>query len=117
VTSIDPQPPFFEEMSRAYGGMRQPDAAAISLLEGLAVYAGRSDPVNQLTQLYQATAPETCAVNRAAAGVTVNLNCPLVHDQPCTASHNMVELFTEMRDPSSAGAIAQNAAQNYGGPR
>jgi tetratricopeptide (TPR) repeat protein len=115
--SIDPQPPFFEEMSRAYNGMRQPGAGAISLLEGLAVYAGRSDLVKELTQLYQATAPETCALNRAAAGVTVNLNCPLVHDQLCTASHNMVEMFTAMRDPSSAGAIAQNAAQNYGCPR
>jgi tetratricopeptide (TPR) repeat protein len=115
--SIDPQPAFFEEMSRAYSGMRQPGAAAISLLEGLAVYAGRSDLVNQLTQLYQATAPESCALNRAAAGVTVNLNCPLVHDELCTASHNMVEMFTGMRDPSSSGAIAQNAAQNYGCPR
>ena len=115
--SIDPQPAFFEEMSRAYSGMRQPGGAAISLLEGLAVYASRSDLVNQLTQLYQATAPDSCALNRAAAGVTVNLTCPLVHDQLCAASHNMVEMFTEMRDPSSAGAIAQNAAQNYGCPR
>ena len=115
--SIDPQPPFFEEMSRAYSGMRLPGAAAISLLEGLAVYAGRSDLLNQLTQLYQATAPESCALNRAAAGVTVNLNCPLVHGELCTAYHNMVEMFTQMRDPSSAAAIAQNAAQNYGCPR
>jgi len=29
----------------------------------------------------------------------------------------MVEMFTAMRDPSSAGAIAQNAAQNYSCPR
>jgi tetratricopeptide (TPR) repeat protein len=115
--SIDPQPAFFEEMSRAYSGMRQPGAAAISLLEGLAVYAGRSDLVNQLTQLYQAAAPDSCALNRTPAGVTVNLNCPLVHGQLCAASHNMVEMFTQMRDSSSAGAIAQNAVQNYGCPR
>jgi hypothetical protein len=115
--SIDPQPPFFEEMSRAYSSLRQPGGAAISLLEGLAVFAGRSDLVNQLTQLYQATAPDSCALNRAPVGVTVNLNCPLVHDELCTASRNMVEMFTQMRDPSSAGAIAQNAAQNYGCPR
>jgi hypothetical protein len=41
--SIDPQPAFFEEMSRAYSGIWRPGRAAISLLEGLAVYAGRSD--------------------------------------------------------------------------
>ena len=115
--TIDPQLAFFEEMSRAYSGLREPDRAAISLLEGLAVYSGQSDLINQLTQLYQATAPESCALNRAAAGVSVNLNCPTVHDQLCTASHNMVGMFTQMRDPSSAGAIAQNATQNYGCPR
>ena len=114
--SIDPKPAFFEEIARAYDGMRQPEQAAISLLEGVAVFSARGDLVNELTQVYQATAPESCALNRAPAGVTVNLNCPLVHDQLCTASHNMVEMFTRMRDSSSAAAIAQNA-QNYGCPR
>jgi tetratricopeptide (TPR) repeat protein len=115
--SIDPQPAFFEEMSRAYSGMHQPDQAAISLLEGLAVYSGQTALVNELTQLYQSTALESCALNRTAAAATINLNCPLVHDQLCTASKNMAAMFTAMRDPASAGAIAQNAAQNYGCPR
>jgi hypothetical protein len=115
--SIDPQPAFFEEMSRAYSGMGQPDQAAISLLEGIAVYSAQSSLVSALTQLYQATAPESCALTRTAAGATLNPNCPLVHAQLCTAARNMVEMFTAMRDPSSAGAIAQNAAQNYGCPR
>jgi tetratricopeptide (TPR) repeat protein len=115
--SIDPQPAFFEEISRAYNGMRQPAQAAISLLEGLAVYSGKTALVNQLTELYRSTAPESCALNRTGAAATINLNCPLVHDQMCTASTNMVAMLTAMHDPASAGAIAQNAAQNYGCPR
>ena len=111
--SIDPQPAFFEEIARTFSGMRQPGEAAISLLEGIAVYPGL---VSELTRLYQETAPEGCALNRAAAGVTVNWNCPEVHTQLCTAAHNVVEMFTRMRDPSSAGAIAQNAVRNYGCP-
>ena len=112
--SIDPELPFFEEMSRVYTGMHQPERAAISLLEGIAVNSGQTALINDLTYLYQMTAPESCALNRTAAGATVNLNCPLVHDQLCTASHNMAEMFTAMHDPASAGAIAQNAARNYG---
>jgi len=94
--------------------MRQPDQAAVSLLEGIAVYSGQPALINGLTQLYQMTAPESCALNRTSAGATVNLNCPLVHGQLCTASRNMAEMFTAMHDPASAGAIAQNAARNYG---
>lgn len=115
--AIDPQPAFFEEMSRTYTGMGQSDQAAVSLLEGIAVYSGQPSLLSALTQLYQATAPESCALTRTAAGATLNPNCPLVHTQLCTASRNMVEMFTQMRDSSSAGAIAQNAAQNFGCPR
>ena len=112
--SIDPELPFFEEMSRVYNGMRQPEQAAVSLLEGIAIYSGQPALINDLTQLYQMTAPENCALNRTSAGATVNLNCPLVHNELCTASRNMAEMFTAMHDPASAGAIAQNAARNYG---
>jgi tetratricopeptide (TPR) repeat protein len=114
--SIDPQPAFFEEMSHIYSGMGQPDRAAISLLEGLAVYSTQTALVNELTQLYQQTAQQSCALNRTVAGVAVNWNCPEVHTQLCTAAHNVVEMFTRMRDPSSAGATAQNAVRNYGCP-
>jgi len=114
--SIDPLPAFFEEISRTYSGMRQPEQAAISLLEALAVYSGQSGLVSELTQLYRETAPESCALKRTAASVTIDWNCPEVRTQLCTAAHNMVGMFTEMRDPSSAGAIAQNAVRNYGCP-
>ena len=114
--SIDPQPAFFEEISRTFSGMRQPEQAAISLLEGLAVDSTQTGLVSELTRLYQETAPQSCALNRTAAGLTVDLNCPLVHAQLCTASHNAVEMFTGMRDPSSAGAVIQNAVRNYGCP-
>jgi tetratricopeptide (TPR) repeat protein len=114
--SIDPQSAFFEEISRTFSGMRQPGEAAISLLEGVAVYSTQAGLVSALTRLYQETAPESCALSRTAAGVTLNWNCPEVRTQLCTAAHNVVEMFTQMRDPSSAGATAQNAVRNYGCP-
>ena len=114
--AIDPQPAFFEEISQTYSGMGQPEQAAISLLEGIAVDSSQTSLVSQVVQLYQETAPQSCALVSAAAGVTLNVNCPLVHTQLCTASHNVVEMFTQMRDPSSAGATAQTAVRNYGCP-
>jgi hypothetical protein len=114
--SIDPQPAFFEEISRTYSGMGQPEQAAISLLEGIAVDSSRTGLVSQVVQLYRETASQSCAIVSAAAGVTLNVNCPLVHAQLCTAAHNVVEMFTRMRDPLSAGATTQNAVRNYGCP-
>jgi hypothetical protein len=114
--SIDPQPAFFEELSRTYSAMQQPGQAAISLLEGIALYSTQPALVSALTQLYQINPPQICALNRTAAGVTPNWNCPEVHTQLCAASRNMVEMFTQMHDAASAGSIAQNAAQNFGCP-
>jgi tetratricopeptide (TPR) repeat protein len=114
--AIDPQPAFFEEISRTYSGMGQPEQAAISLLEGLAVDSSQTGLVSQATQLYQETAPQSCALNHTATGVSLNLNCPMVHAQFCTASHNIVEMFTQMRDPASASAVAQNAVRSFGCP-
>ena len=96
-------------MSAIYG-IRQPDQAAVSLLEGIAVNSAQPTLLPALTQLYRMTAPESCALNQG----TVNLNCPMVHEQLCTASRNMVEMYTEMRDRASAAAMAQTAARNYG---
>jgi tetratricopeptide (TPR) repeat protein len=114
--SINPQAEFFEEISRTYSGMGQPEQAAISLLEGLAADSSQTRLVSDVTRLYQETAPQSCALNNAGAGVSLNLNCPLVHAQLCTASHNMVAMFTEMHDPASASAAAQNAVRGFGCP-
>ncbi|HEX3747325.1 MAG TPA: hypothetical protein VHW09_25490 [Bryobacteraceae bacterium] len=115
--AIDPQPEFFEEMSRVYSAMSQPGQAATSLLEGVAIYSGQPALLSQLTALYQTSEPVSCALNRTASGATVNVNCPFVHDELCTASRNMAALFTQMHDPASAAAIAQNAVRSYGCPR
>jgi tetratricopeptide (TPR) repeat protein len=112
--SIDPQPAFFEEISRTYRGMGQPEQAAISLLEGLAVDSSQAGLVSEVAQLYQETEPQSCALDHGGTGVSLNLNCPLVHQQLCAAARNVVEMFTAMRDPASASATAQNAIRGWG---
>lgn len=110
---IDPQPAFFEEMARAYRAAGQTDQANVSLLEALVIYSGQSPIVAELTHLYRPAALDSCELTTAATGVTLNMNCPLVRSHLCSAAHNMAEMFTQMRDASSAAAIARSA-QNYG---
>jgi hypothetical protein len=114
--SLDPQPAFFDELSHAYHAMGEAEPAILSLLEGLNVDGSQSGMVSEAVQLYQETAPQSCAVASTAAGPSLNADCPLVHAHLCTAARNVAGLFTTLRDPASASAVAQNAARAWGCP-
>src|SRR5207302_2552398 len=91
--SIDPEPEFFEELSQTYTRMGRTDMAAISLLEGLTVDSTQVRLVSALVQLYRQTAPESCALTTDPRGVSLNVSCPLVHAQACTASVNVRRMY------------------------
>jgi hypothetical protein len=112
--AIDPEPEFFEELSQTYSAMHQPDQAAISLLEGLAVDRTQTRLVSALVQLYRQTAADSCALITDPRGVTLNVNCPTVHAQLCTASANVRRMYLEMRDSDSAAATVQGAVGTLG---
>jgi tetratricopeptide (TPR) repeat protein len=114
--SIDPQPEFFLEISRACRTMGQFEQAAISLLEGLVVDPTQTRLVSEVARLYQETEPRSCALNNIGKSVSLNLACPLVHTQLCAASHNVLEMYLQMRDPASATATAQKAVRSLGCP-
>jgi tetratricopeptide (TPR) repeat protein len=114
--SLDPQPAFFEEISQAYRDKGQPEQAVISLFEGLAVDSTQTELASQVVQLYRETASQSCALNRTPDGDALNLNCPQVHSQICAASRNVVQMYTQMRDPDSAAAIFQSAVRSLGCP-
>ena len=109
--SIHPEPDFFEELSQTYSGMGRSDMAAVSLLEGLAVNPGQTRLLAALVHVYQQTAPDSCALTTDPRGIALNVNCPLVHAQVCTASANVRRMYLDMRDPESAAATVQRAVR------
>ncbi len=114
--TLRPDPDFFEEMSAAYRAMGDPQQAAITLMEGLVVDPSHTQFASELVNLYQQTEPRSCAVRYAGGSVSLNLDCPLVHSQLCTASRNVALLYRQKGQEPLAASTARSAIQDLGCP-
>jgi tetratricopeptide (TPR) repeat protein len=114
--ALQPDPEFFEEMSAAYRALGDPSQAAIALMEGLGVDSSHTQFASELVNLYQQTEPQSCAIRNVAGSVSLNLDCPLVHGQLCTASRNVALLYRQMDQEPMAASTARSAIQDLGCP-
>jgi tetratricopeptide (TPR) repeat protein len=114
--SLRPDPEFFEEMSAAYRALGDPQQAAITLIEGLAVDSSHTQFASALVDLYQQTEPHSCAVRNVGGSVGLNLDCPLVHSQTCTASRNLALLYRQGGQAANAASIVRSAIGDLGCP-
>jgi tetratricopeptide (TPR) repeat protein len=114
--TLQPDADLFEEMSAAYRAMGDPQQAAITLMEALGVDPSHTQFAAELVDLYQKTEPQTCAIRNVAGSVGLNLDCPLVHGQLCTASRNVALLYRQMNQEPMAVSTARSAIQDLGCP-
>jgi tetratricopeptide (TPR) repeat protein len=109
-------PEFFEEMSAAWRALGDPRQAAITLMEGLGVDSSHSQFASELVDLYQQTEPQSCAVRNVGGSVSLNLDCPLVHSQLCTASRNVALLYRQQGRGPAAASTVRSAIDDLGCP-
>jgi len=114
--TLQPDAEFFEEMSAAYRAMGDPPQAAITLMEGLGVDSAHTQFASELVDLYRRTEPQSCAIRNESGSVSLNLDCPLVHGQLCTASRNVALLYRQMNQEPLAAATARSAIRDLGCP-
>lgn len=96
-----------ENLSQAYyrlGDLRQ---AEIALLEGLVMHPDNARFVAELVDLYHRSNPGSCAVATAGGSTALDPNCPLVHEQLCTAAGKVLDVYvagnlTELADQTRA---------------
>jgi tetratricopeptide (TPR) repeat protein len=114
--TLRPDPEFFEGMSAAWSALGDPQQAAITLMEGLAVDRTHTKFVSELVALYRRTEPQSCPIRNVGASVGLNLDCPLVHSQICTASRNVVLLYHQRGQDAMAASSARTAIEDLGCP-
>jgi hypothetical protein len=114
--ALRPDPEFFEEMSAAWRALGDPQQAAIALMEGLVVDANRTQFISELVALYRRTEPQSCAIRNVGASAGLNLDCPLVHGQLCTASRNIALLYHQKGQDPMAAATIRAAVNDLGCP-
>jgi tetratricopeptide (TPR) repeat protein len=113
---LQPDADLFEEMSAAYRALGDPQQAAITLIEGLGVDSSHTEFASELVSLYQQTEPQSCAVRNVGGSVGLNLDCPLVHSQLCTASRNVALLYRQMGEDPMAASTVRSAIGDLGCP-
>jgi tetratricopeptide (TPR) repeat protein len=113
---LQPDPDFFEEISAAWSALGDPQRAAITLIEGLGVDPSHTQYASELVDLYQRTEPQSCATRNEGGSVTLNLDCPLVHSQLCTASRNVALLYRQRGQGATAASTTRSAIHDLGCP-
>jgi hypothetical protein len=114
--TISPEVELFEDMSRAYRVRSEPRQAEITLMEALVVDPSAARLASELVQLYKDFDRESCAVRNTGGSASLNLECPLVHDELCTAAHNVALRYNETAKRAQGAATAANAIKDFGCP-
>lgn len=113
----NPQAAFFEEMAANFRALGDPNQAAIVLMEGLTMDSDdQGRLVTRVMELYRQTAPESCALTGSGDAARVNFDCPLVHNQLCTAGRNVAIEYLRIDRKNEALAIATSAVRSLGCP-
>jgi len=99
-------------LSEAYVAGGDANAAEVALLEGIVLDPNAGRLAAPLMQLYREKNPQSCAIK----GNGIDMGCPLVHDQVCTASRNIAQWYGRAGQPAKAQATAQAAVQQMGCP-
>jgi tetratricopeptide (TPR) repeat protein len=100
---------FSEEMAQAWLAQGDWERAAVSLAEGLVIDPDAKDLASGMLDIYRQKAPQSCAVSNAGGQATVNLECPLVHNQVCQAFRNVALSYRQNGQMNQALATSRGA--------
>jgi protein O-mannosyl-transferase len=112
--ALESDPDLLEELAAEYRAAGDTRKAAMALVEALAVDSSRMQLATKLVVLYSEIDPSGCAVSREGGTLGLNVNCPLVHGDICTASRNVAATYLRTWQHAHAAAIRRTAIQELG---
>ena len=68
---------------------------------------------SELAGLYGMSAPGSCAFTSVNGSTTLNLECPMVHEQICAASANLVGRYLETGQNAAADQTLRRAVESF----
>ena len=112
--TLESSPELLEELASLYRSAGDPRHAAAALVEALAVDPKRVNLISTLVELYGQVDPKGCAVSHAGGAVSLNQDCPLVHQDICSASHNVIANYLRRGQQFEADSIRRVAEKDLG---
>ncbi len=107
--SLESDPVLLEELGRTYEAVEQPRKAAQALVEALLMDSRRSHINQKLVELYGKVDPQGCAANHEGGAPSLNIACPMVHDDICGASRNVAQNYVRRNQMQEAESIRRVA--------
>jgi protein O-mannosyl-transferase len=112
--TLDTNAELLEQLADAYRAAGDRRKAAATLVEAIAEDPSRDALTSKLVELYSEIDPQGCAVNHQGGQTSLNLGCPMVHGDICTASRNMIENLKRGWLNFDAAAIRRTAVTSFG---
>jgi tetratricopeptide (TPR) repeat protein len=112
--ALESDPDLLEELAGEYGAAGETRKAAMALVEALAVDSSRMRLASKLVELYSEIDPAGCSVSREGGTSGLNVDCPLVHGDICTASRNVAATYMRTWQHEHAASIRRTAIQELG---
>ena len=112
--TLESDPDLLEELASMYQQDGHLRAAAQALVEALYMDAGRVQTRSRLVDLYAQIDPAGCSVTAAGAGRDLNPECPLVHNDICSASRAVVGHYLQRGLEADAAKSLRVAKEELG---
>jgi tetratricopeptide (TPR) repeat protein len=112
--AVDSNPDLLEELGSVYQADGDLRRAAQALVEALSMDPRRVQLASRLVELYGQIDRGGCAVVREGGQPALNVQCPMVHGDICSASRNVAANYLRHGQPYEADAIRRIATQDLG---
>ena len=111
---VRPVAEFFEKISSAYSALGDTHRAAIALIESLTLDTSDAQVASRLVALYRQIDPQGCSVRGPIGNAGLNMECPLVHADLCSASQNLAAIYREIGMETAAVHTSRSAVRDLG---
>jgi protein O-mannosyl-transferase len=109
---LEPEIVFFAELVRTHETLGDPRRAAIASLEGLIADPVQTSFASKAIALYRRMDSRSCA--SLADGSGLNISCPAVREDLCTAGWNVFDLYLQSGRSGQAAGIRSNSLDALG---
>jgi hypothetical protein len=109
-----PVPAFFEQISVAQFRAGDLHGAALTLFEGRSMFPEYAKFSEGLVRLYGTLDPQGCALRKENGGVALNLGCPRVYADACTAADTVVQRCRRMGQQDAADDVERRVIRGLG---
>lgn len=113
---LDPNPDLLQHLADAYVVSGERNKAAAALIEAVVADPGRADLSAKALDLYAQIDPQGCAVIHNGSQRSLNLGCPLVHADICSAARNVIAGLDRAGRTQESDAARRSAVEDFGCP-